>query len=368
MLLQKMRESQPVAYDPATEIWHLFGYDEVEQMLNDSSHFSAIVLPHMSPAKQLLSRNPPPHDLMRAVVKQAMAPREINQLAPYIHTTVQTLLDQYRSLGTIEIIHDLIAPLVADTLAELIGIPVEQRDDFLRTISILMPLPLYEQRVQAPVELAPLLLPLLEQRRRQPEFDLLSRLLEANVEGEHMSETEIVTLCCVLLVVEHKTMVQLLGNAIYCLAKHPEVCQRLHHVPAPIYSTIEEVLRFLPPVWTADRTTLAEVTIGSQHIPAHARVSAWIISANRDTRYFTLPEQFDIDRIPNRHLSFGGNGVHFCLGVSLVRLLASITLSQLVHQYTALALPPDHMLEAMKVSTGFGLKNLPLTFEPVPLP
>jgi cytochrome P450 len=116
-----------------------------------------------------------------------------------------------------------------------------------------------------------------------------------------------------------------------------------------------------------ERTTVSEVTLGAQRIPAHARISAWIVSANHDARYFAQPEQFDIDRIPNRHLSFGDSGMHFCVGVCLVRLLASITLTQLVHQCHDLALPPDHVLETAKTPTAFGLKNLPLTFQPFPL-
>jgi len=366
-LLQNMRESQPVAYDPATEIWHLFGYDEVEQMLNDSQHFSAAALPHAPHARHRLALDAPSHHLIRGVIKQALAPREVNQLAPYIHTTVQTLLNQYRSSGSIEMMHDLITPLVMSSLAELVGIPSEQREDLQRTISTLVVLPHSEQMGRAIADLSPFLLPLLEQRRRQPEFDLLSRLLTAEVDGMHLPEPEVISFCCLLLVMEYETMIHLLGNAIYCLASRPEVCARLRHVPAPIYSTIEEVLRFLPPVWIVERTTVSDVTLGAQRIPAHARISAWIVSANRDARYFVQPEQFDIDRIPNRHLSFGDSGMHFCVGVCLVRLLASITLTQLVHQCNDLALPPEHILETVKTPTAFGLKNLPLTFQPLPL-
>jgi cytochrome P450 len=173
--------------------------------------------------------------------------------------------------------------------------------------------------------------------------------------------------CCRLLLVNgQESITNLVGNAFLCLLDHPEVFERLRHEPAPIYSTIDEVLRYPPPVWIVHRTTQTEVTLGSQHIPAHARISVEIASANRDGKHFALPEQFDIDRVPNRHLSFGDDGTHSCLGVGLTRLVARITLLQVVRQFTELKLQTEQALDVVDNPTQFGVKHLPITFKLLP--
>jgi len=300
---QRMREAQPVSYDQATASWHLFRYDEVEQVLTNSTHFSA-----GEPYDVTSSRacNPLQHHLVRGLIGRSLTPHTVNQLVPYIRARAQALLDQLRPQGSMDVIADLAVPLCQSVLAELVGIPDDHR-----------------QHLQQ-----------------------WTTALTASTWQEPLTN--------------------LLGNAVLCLLEHPEVIERLRHEPAPIYSTIDEVLRYLPPVWTIHRTTMTEVTLGSQHIPAHAQVSVEIASANRDDKYFAQPEQFDIDRIPNRHLSFGDDGIHSCLAAGLTRLVARITLSLVVHQFTDLTLQTRHALDIVDSPTLFGVKYLPITFRPMP--
>jgi len=178
-------------------------------------------------------------------------------------------------------------------------------------------------------ELAAYVAHLLEERRRQPLRDLISRMLAAEVDGNRLREPDVLACCCLLLVAGHATATHLLGNAVLCLTDHPEAIARLHHELPPVSSTVEEVLRYLPPVWNVMRMTTTDVTLGAQRIPAQAQVCVWIVSANRDAEHFPYPDQFDIERVPNRHLSltYGSRGD---LVAALARRVARSTLTMVV--------------------------------------
>jgi cytochrome P450 len=215
----------------------------------------------------------------------------------------------------------------------------------------------------APRALAAYVGQLLAERRRQPLRDLISRLLAAEVDGNRLRESEVVACCCALLLAGHATATHLLGNAVLCLTEHPEVIAHLHHEPPPVYSTVDEVWRYLPPVWNVARTTLTDVQLGPQRIPAQAQVWVWIASANRDAEQFPNPDRFDIERIPNRHLSFGHRS-HAWLGATVARQAASSTLTMLVKLLPNLKRVLDSSPEVVESSTFFGVKRLPVVFTP----
>ena len=373
---KEMREAQPVCYDEATSSWHLFGYDEVLLVLTDSTHFSAggADSAALLGSSHLIALDALRHELVRRRVGQALTPHAINQLAPHIKERVRALLDQVHPGGSIDIIDDLAVPLSLSILTELLNIPADHQQAFQQwTLALEASLsagifPPVEQRAQADLavqELSAYFMRWLEQRRLSPQQDLMSRFLAAEVDGVDLSEREIVA-CCLLLLAGQQTLTNLLGNAMFCLLEHPEVIKRLHHVPAPMYSTIDEVLRYLPPIWMVRRMTTSEVMLGSQHIPAQARVCAWLVSANRDVRHFADPERFEIDRIPNRHLSFGDDGIHSCLGAGLARLTARIALSLLI-QHPGNPQPRTELtFEVIEHPLLFGIKHLPITFTPSP--
>ena len=366
--LQRMRQSQPVAYDEATESWHLFGYAEVEQALTDVLHFAAGA-PHHAPFPHTLAGSdldPQRHSLLRGMLAQALAPHALKQLAPAIRARVQTVLDRHRATGAMDVIDDLAVPLACSLLAEFLGIPATLQLDLEQWIQACTSSSHEEQVSQASRELEAALLDALAHRRRHPQQDLLSRLLLAEIGGVCLSDRDIVWCCHALLMCGQATIPHLLGNAVWCLLTHPEVIARLRHEPAPIYSTMDEVLRYLPPVWIVQRTTCSVVILGAQTLPAQARVWAWIASANRDARHFARPDQFDIDRIPNRHVSFGGDGVHACVGAGLGRLITRITLELLSQQFTDIELPPGHVGAVVGTPTLFGVNQLPITFRPMP--
>ena len=166
---------------------------------------------------------------------------------------------------------------------------------------------------------------MIEQRRQEPKNDLISALLAAQINSEHLDMMELLGFCILLLVAGNETTTNLLGNAILSLTENPEAMEQLRAEPALLPDAIEEVLRYLSPIRAMFRATIKDTELGGKKIPAGEFISAWIGSANRDEEQFPNAGQFDIRRSPNRHVAFG-HGIHFCLGAPLARLEAKIAL------------------------------------------
>jgi cytochrome P450 len=203
---------------------------------------------------------------------------------------------------------------------------------------------------------------LLEARRRVPREDLISALSTAEVDGERLSESDLISFCTLLLAAGQETTKNLIANAILCFTDHPATLERLKREPALMPTAIEEVLRYLPPVWFLFRHTTKDVELGGQHIPANQIVLAWTASANRDSAQFPDPDQFNIEREPNRHLAFG-HGIHFCVGAPLARLEAKIALPMVLEQLKDLQ-RVEGVPIAIHTGIVFVIRNLPVTFQP----
>ena len=165
-----------------------------------------------------------------------------------------------------------------------------------------------------------------------------------------------------LLAAGQETTKNLITNAIVCLTDHRESMERLINEPALIPTAIEEILRFLPPVWFLFRQTKADVELAGQHIPVNQVVLAWTASANRDPARFPDPNRFDIEREPNRHLAFG-HGIHFCVGAPLARLEAKIALPMMLHQLKNLQ-RVEGVPITVRAGIVFVIGSLPVTFQP----
>jgi cytochrome P450 family 109 len=376
--LKQMRESQPAVYDDATDSWHLVRYQEVLQVLTDATHFIPLGMEEAD-SHTVSSLYPLPYPLVQRLLSSALTPGGVSELASRMTKIARTLLEQVRPTGIMDVIGDLAAPLSFSVIAELLDIPVNLLTLFKEWADALLAEqwtgptdrrpgePSRKERraslISAGQEFSTLFAELLVKRRSLPQADFISRLLTTSLEETVIGETEVMACCRWLLTIGYETATHLLGNAVLCLDAHPEVRERLHQEPAPIYSTIEEVLRYLPPLWLVPRMTTSEVVLGEQRIPAQARVCAWIASANRDAKHFSHPDTFDIERIPNRHLSFGyGSGFRF--DAALARLQTEVGLSLLLNQLPNLKVLPGQHLEVVDHPVVFGVKHLLVTFTP----
>jgi cytochrome P450 len=363
---EEMREHNPVFKDERTRLWQVFRYEDVLSILTDYSRFSsqAYELTGGFLSNSLIAKDPPDHRKLRNLVNQAFTPRAVAHLSDRITEITQDLLDAVRHKGSMDIVSDIAFPLPAKVIAELLGVPAEDWDIFQRwaRVDSSDAASRRESGQSMQEEMFSYFTNLLEERRRSPREDLISSLSVAEVDGERLSEPELLSFCTLLLAAGQETTKNLITNAIVCLTDHRESMERLINEPALMPTAIEEILRFLPPVWFLFRQTKADVELAGQHIPANQVVLAWTASANRDPARFPDPARFDIEREPNRHLAFG-HGIHFCVGAPLARLEAKIALPIMLQQLKNLQ-RVEGVPITVRAGIVFVIRSLPVTFQP----
>ena len=355
---RSMRDNDPVWRDPETGVWNVFGYQDVATILADyrtfSSDFSE-VLPDLAELTEgnILAMDPPYHHQLRSLVSQAFTPRAVARLEARIEELTEELLDQTQGRTRIELVSDLAYPLPVIVIAELLGVPTVDRSRFKTWAYTLLSQNNSDPTDKAAIEATTdqmrkfhnYLHEHIDQRRIEPRQDLLSGLIAAEIEGQRLSDEEIVGFATILLIAGHITTTTLLGNAILCLDEHPQAQDALRAAPAAIPRAIEEVLRYRSPVAQISRVTTDEVQLGEQLIGPRQMLNVWLVSANHDERQFENPEDFVIDRHPNPHVGFG-KGIHFCLGAPLARLESRVALGVLLRRYSQLRVDPEIPLES----------------------
>jgi cytochrome P450 len=361
-----MRERTPVLHTDrgawsARGVWMVFRHADVQRVLSDHEAFSSEY-----GNLGLINTDPPRHRQLRNLVTLAFTPRAVEELRARIQEIVRDLLDGVAGAGGMDLIEEFAVPLPVTVIAELLGIPVTDRERFkLWSDAIVTGGGERMGHSQAMIEMGSYFSDLLEERRRHPRADLVGDLLAARIDGESLSQQDLLSFCVLLLIAGNETTTNLIGNAIICLDTHPQSLEQLRAEPDLLPTAIEEVLRFRSPVQSMFRVTKAEVELNGQRIPPGSQVVAWIGSANRDPLQFPDPDRFDIRRTPNRHLAFG-HGIHFCLGAPLARLEGLIALDALLRRLPGLAVDRSHRLHRLESEVVYGVRRLPVTFEPRP--
>ncbi|WP_437756190.1 cytochrome P450 [Sorangium sp. So ce1389] len=341
----------------------------------DHEAFSSVVTPPTGKAPDwILFSDPPRHTKLRAIVLRAFTPRSIAALEPRVRELSRELLDARIERGEMDLAADYAGPLPTMVIAEMIGIPVEDRARLLRWSEVIVNLShaisggeeaarAVGEHAAAKEEMSGYLADLSGARRRAPKDDLLTRLVEAEVDGERLTEGEILDFFQLLLAAGTETTTNLIDNAILCFVESPGELSRLRAAPELLPSAIEEVLRYRSPVQMVYREARRDVALHGQVIPAGKLVLPVIGSANRDPQQFREPGRFDIGRDPNPHVAFG-HGVHFCIGASLARLEARIALSDLPWRLRGIELASKEPWEPRKALNVHGPARLPICFEP----
>jgi cytochrome P450 len=307
-------------------------------------------------------------------VTQAFTPRAVAQLADRITVVANDLLDKVIASGEMDVLADLAYPLPIIVIAEMLGVPTEDRERFKRWSDAAIAggddsAPNYhaQQRREgarsAAREMQAYFSPILEERRQHPQRDLISGLLGAEVDQRRLTEAELLGFCILLLVAGNITTTNLLGNAMLCFDEHPEVIPRLRDEPSLLPSAIEEVLRYRSPAKALVRIVAAATTLGGHEMKRGELVVAWIGSANHDEKRFPDPERFDVQRTPNPHLAFG-HGIHFCVGAPLARLEGKIALNAMLQRLPGFKRTPGVSLEPIASAILSGVKRFPVTFSP----
>lgn len=369
----ELRENDPVHYDPQRGSWNVFRYDDVQQVLSDysifSSEFSRGASPDQPFAAAMISTDPPRHRQLRNLVTQAFTPRAVEALAPRIKSIVDEHLDRVKGSGKMDVIHDLGYPLPVIVIAELLGVPAEDREQFKQWSDYIVSAAAmgadvdYDKFMGGPVmEMAAYFFNMIEKRQVEPGDDLISGLLRARIDGEGLSTIELLGFCSLLLVAGNETTTNLIGNALKIFTENPGSWEDLRANPDLLPSAIEEVLRYRSPVQSMFRVAKNGTELEGKQIPAGATVMAWIGSANHDETQFPEAGRFDIRRNPNRHLAFG-QGIHYCLGAPLARLEAKIALAEMLTRFKSVRRDLDAPIDRLPSLIVYGVRSLPIEFE-----
>jgi cytochrome P450 len=377
-LYEQLRSHSPVLRDPTTNMWMVFDHESVKRALTDHDTFSSSLADtaNRHTPDWLIFQDAPRHTRLRGIIMQAFTPRSVANLETRIRDLSRNLLDQMIERahgGEIDLATDYSVPLPMMVIAEMIGIPLADWPLFRNWSDVILKLSLtisdgaesqaaLREFAAMKAEVSDYLRGLVDQRRSHPRDDLLTRLVEAEVEGDRLTHEEIVAFFQLLLVGGNETTANLINNAILCLIENPDQLARLRAEPNLLPSTIEEVLRYRAPVQWVLRATRRDVEVHGQTIPAGKIVLAMIGSANRDTKQFNDAGRFDITRDPNPHIAFG-HGVHFCLGAPLSRMEARIALTDLLARLTHFELASDQPWEPREALHVHGPTRLPLRFQ-----
>jgi cytochrome P450 len=342
---RQLRNHAPAYWSPEASSWVLSRYDDVAAALIDPATYSSASGIFPTPPgvdmtqlflPMLIMSDPPRHTQLRHLVSKAFTPRRIAGLETHIHTIVDDLLEQASNSGTWDFVSGFAGPLPAIVIADMLGVPREDRDRF-RTWSttLIQSNPIrgeFGPGLDAAAALYEYFSTFLAERRAHPRDDLMTALVQAEVDGEHLSEEELLGFCLLLLIAGHETTTNLLSNSAVVLAQHPESRRQLMDNPALVPAAVEELLRYDSPVQGLGRTLTRQVDLHGQPMKAGDTVLLLFGSANRDDHAFPDADRFDINRRPERQVAFG-RGIHFCLGASLARLEARIALQALLARH-----------------------------------
>jgi cytochrome P450 len=369
----QVREASPVLHDPRSGMWMLFDYESVKRAMDDHQRFSSVVHPPTGRAPEwLVFLDPPRHSKLRAIVMRTFTPRAISGLEARIHDLSRALLDQHIARGEMDLVDDYAGPLPVMVIAELIGIPIEDRPRFMRWSQAIVNLSYaivggaaaaqaLREHAPARAEMLAYLTELAERRRLEPRDDLLTRLVEAEVDGERLSMEDILGFFQLLLSAATETTTNFIDNAVLSFIEHPDQLARLRDNPDLLPWAIEEVVRYRSPGQAVFRETTCDVEMHGRAIPAVSFVLVMVGSANRDPKRFPNAELFDIGRDPNPHIAFG-HGIHFCIGAALARLEARVALTDLFSRMETIELASDEPWEPRKALHVHGPAHLPIRF------
>lgn len=327
----------------------------------------------LSPLERLLSfwmisKNPPDHTRLRGLVNKAFTPRVVEALRPRIQAIVDDLLDAVADKGRMDIMDALAYSLPITVIAELLGVPVEDRDrfrtwsdDLLGMIDIVPDPAKLSQGERSVEKFFDYFRALIAIRRKSPQDDLISTLSAVEEQGAHLNEHELLANLILLLAAGHETTTGLIGNGMLALLRHPESLVQLRSDPGLLRDAVEELLRYDSPIQFFGRNVLEDVTIDGKRIRKGQTVFIMPGAINRDPAQFPDPDRLDIARKENRHLAFG-YGIHFCLGAPLARIEGQIAIGTLIQRMDNLRLDMGSVAQWRESLAVRGLKSLPVTF------
>ena len=355
---ERLRDKDPVHWSPLLDSWVFSRYKHVYSILRDHKRFSNDTRKRGNPSHidesfdlnnqpSMLFRDPPDHTRLRALVSRAFTPAVIEGLAGHIRTIADDLLDQIDDPSGFDLMEAIAAPLPVIVIAELLGVPIEDRPQFQiwsrhRARGLEPNITDRERRLvtESGQELDAYFLKIIEQRRQEPQDDLISGLVAAEEAGDKLSQAELLAMLRLLLIAGNETTTKLIGNGMLALLRNPEQMEALRQSPDLMSSAIEELLRFDAPVQLDVRVALEDVEFDGREVKKGQGIMVLLGSANRDPEVFSEPDRLDLSRQEANHISFG-RGIHHCLGASLARLEGRLTFEAIMERFGDLRMQTD---------------------------
>jgi hypothetical protein len=383
-LFKRLREEDPVHWDPFLHAWIVTRYQDVITVLHRFSadrirtpeQLSGMGCDELNPIarvmmKQLLFMDAPSHTRLRSLAATAFSPSRVELLRIHIHEIAESLIDGIlnKNRGQMDVIAEFAEPFPAIVTAEMLGVPVEdhlQLKDWSADFAEML------GNLQHDCQRGPRLLRSLEdmtryfraairEKEKRPTGGLIYSLMTAEVDGGRLTEEEIVANSILTMIGGQETTTNLIGNGLLILLRHPDQMAKLTADPSLIPSAVEELLRYEPPVQHTARLAPDDVTLGGKKIRKRQAVIAVMAAANRDPERFPDPDRVDIERKDNRHLAFGW-AAHFCFGAPLARMEGQIAFSTLLRRLSGIRL--RNTAFEWRENLGLrGLKALPVQFE-----
>jgi hypothetical protein len=374
-LYRRLREEDPVHWDPYLHAWVVTRYADVVTVLH---HYRAARTPpperldelgmgELTPiaalmVRQMLFLDPPEHRRVRGLAAAAFTPRRVAVLHEHIRHITEGLVDRLAGQDSFEMMEGLANPLPAIVTAEMLGVPTADHgllkswsQDFAEMLGNFQHNPGRVKKVLQTVEdMVAYFRAAVISEASKPTEGLINALTTAEIDGDRFSEEEIVANVIVTMVGGQETTTNLIGNGLLTLLRHPEELDRLRSDPTLLESAVEELLRYESPSQHTARLAPAGAAIGDKEIPEGDAVIAVMGAGNRDPERFSDPDRLDLGRQNNRHLAFGWAG-HFCFGAPLARIEGQIAFEAMLARFSELSLVPD---QAIRWRPNLGLRGL----------
>ncbi len=379
-----LRRNAPIYHHPEPAgpgFWVFSKYDDVVAIGRDAKRFSSdqrrggVVgleeipnQPEWSEGGQLmLTMDPPPHTRHRRLVNRGFTPKMIGMLEPHIREVTVQILEEAIAKGEVDFVVDVASELPLQVIAELMGVPLEDRHKVFdwsnRMIGSDDPeYAVSEENVQqAQIEMFMYAQQLADRRRAEPKDDIITKLLSADIDGDQLSEMDFNLFFLLLAVAGNETTRNSISHGMNAFLEHPDQYQMLVDKPELMDTAIEEILRWASPVMYFRRNVTEDVDYKGHLLKAGDKVSIWYVSANRDEDVFDDPFRFDITRSPNDHVAFGGGGPHHCLGANLARMEMRLFFEELTRRVPHV----EALGEISRLRSNFigGIKHLPVRFD-----
>jgi cytochrome P450 len=380
-LFHRLRSEDPVHWDPFLHAWVVTRYQDVVTVLHRYSaqrtptpeQLSRMGLASLNPiaqlmVKQMLFMDAPSHTRLRSLASYAFSPQRVRVLREHICDITNRLLDKVQGNGRMDVIADLAEPLPCIVTAEMLGVPVEDyqqlkawSQDFAEMLGNFQHNPdRVPQSLKSVGEMTAYFRSAMQQQQTQPRDGLVRSLMTAEVEGDRLSEEEVIANCIVTMVGGQETTTNLIGNGVLSLLRNPSELEKLRSDPSLIPSAVEELLRYESPSQHTARLAPEDTVLGGKRILKRQAVIAVMAAGNRDPERFPDPDRLDITRTDNRHLAFGW-AAHFCFGAALARIEGQTAFELMLRRLGDWQLEPGPLVWRSNLGLR-GLTRMPIFF------